>query len=69
MQHVWGEERCIQGFGRKTSGKGSLEKPRRRCGDYIETYLEETVWGLDWIDLAQDRDKWWSVVNTVMNSG
>ena len=33
------------------------------------TYLEETVWGLDWIDLAQDRDKWRAVVNTVMNSG
>ena len=23
--------------------------------------------GLDWIDLAQDRDKWWALVNEVMN--
>jgi hypothetical protein len=23
--------------------------------------------GMDWIDLAQDRDRWWTVVNTVMN--
>jgi hypothetical protein len=23
--------------------------------------------GMDWIDLAQDRDQWWALVNTVMN--
>jgi hypothetical protein len=33
------------------------------------TYLEETGWGLDWIDPAQDRDTWRAAVNTVMNSG
>jgi len=33
------------------------------------TYLEETGWDLDWIDLAQDRDTWRAVVNTVMDSG
>jgi hypothetical protein len=24
-------------------------------------------WGIDWIDLAQDRDRWWALVNAVMN--
>jgi hypothetical protein len=30
--------------------------------------LQEVGWGaMDWIDLAQDRDRWWAVVNMVMN--
>ena len=30
--------------------------------------LQEVGWGImDWIDLAQDRDLWWTLVNTVMN--
>jgi hypothetical protein len=30
--------------------------------------LKKTEWeGMDWIQLAQDRDQWWVVVNTVMN--
>jgi hypothetical protein len=30
--------------------------------------LRETGWGsVDWIQLGQDRDRWWAVVNTVMN--
>ena len=33
------------------------------------TYFEEPVWGLDWIDLAQDREKWRALVSTAMNSG
>ena len=24
-------------------------------------------WGMDWIDLAQDRDRWWAVVDAAMN--
>ena len=29
--------------------------------------LREVIWGMDWIDLAQDRDKWQTIVNAVMN--
>jgi hypothetical protein len=25
------------------------------------------MWGMDWIELAQDRDRWWALVNVVMN--
>jgi hypothetical protein len=36
--------------------------------DNIRKDLEETGWdGMDWIDVAQDRDQWTALVNTVMN--
>jgi hypothetical protein len=49
-------------------GKRPLERPRRRWEDNIIMDLRETGWdGMDWIDLAQDRDQWTALVNTVMN--
>jgi hypothetical protein len=30
-------------------------------------YLQEVGWGMDWIQLAQDRDRWWALVNAAMN--
>jgi hypothetical protein len=45
-----------------------LGRPRRRWVDNIKMYLREVVWGgVDWIDLSQDRKRWWAVVYTVMN--
>jgi hypothetical protein len=36
--------------------------------DRINLYLREIGWaGMDWIDMAQDRDQWRALVNTVMN--
>jgi hypothetical protein len=36
--------------------------------DNVKMDLREIDWsGMDWIDLAQDRDQWWALVNTVMN--
>jgi hypothetical protein len=52
----------------KPEGKRPLGRPRRRWKDNIRMDLREIGWGgMDWIDLAQDRDQWRAVVNTVMN--
>jgi hypothetical protein len=49
-------------------GKTPLGRPRRRWVDNIKMNLGEIGWdGLDWIDLAQDREKWRALVNSVMN--
>jgi hypothetical protein len=43
------------------------ERPRRRWDDNIKIDLREIGWGgMDWIHLAQDRDQWRALVNTVM---
>jgi hypothetical protein len=53
---------------RKLEGKRPLDRPRRRRVDNIRIDLREIGWdGMDWIDLAQDRDQWRALVNTVMN--
>ena len=53
-----GEESCIQGFGGETLGKEPLGVPRRRWEDNIKMYiLEVGCGGMDWIELAQDRDR------------
>jgi hypothetical protein len=52
----------------RPEGKRLLGRPRRRWVDNIKIDLREIEWdGMDWIDLAQDRDKWRSLVNTVTN--
>jgi len=52
----------------KPWGKRPLGRTRRRWDDNIEMDLQEVVCGdMDWIELAQDRDRWWAVVNAVMN--
>jgi hypothetical protein len=52
----------------KLEGRIPLGKPRCRWDDNIKIDLREVGWrGMDWIDLAQDRNRWWAVVNTVMN--
>jgi hypothetical protein len=52
----------------KSEGKNPHGRPRRRWEGNIRTDLGEIEWeGADWIHLAQDRNQWWAVVNTVMN--
>jgi hypothetical protein len=61
-------ERCIQALVGKPEGRRSLRRPRRRWEDNIKMDLREVGWeGADWIDLAQDRDRWRALVYTVMN--
>jgi hypothetical protein len=53
---------------RKPEGKRPLRRPRRRWVDNNKIDLREIVWdGMNWIDLPEERDKWWALVNTVMN--
>jgi hypothetical protein len=52
----------------KPEGKRPLRRPRRRWVDNIKMDLREIGWdGKYWIELAQDRDQWKALVNTVMN--
>jgi hypothetical protein len=52
----------------KPEGKRPLGRPRRRWADDIKMDLREMGWGgMDWIGLAQYRDKWRALVNAVMN--
>jgi hypothetical protein len=53
---------------RKPEGKSPLGRPRRRWVDNIRMALGEVGWGdVDWIDLAQDRNRWRALVNSVLN--
>jgi len=53
-----GEERCLQCFGVILEGKRPLGRPRHRWDNNVEIDLQEAGWwGMDWIVLAQDRDR------------
>jgi hypothetical protein len=52
----------------KPEGRRLLERPRRGWEDNIKMDLREVgLGGVDWIDLAQDRDRWQALVYMVMN--
>ena len=52
----------------KPEGKRPLGRPRRRWQDNIKIDLQEVgCGGMNWIELAQDRDMWQVLVNAVMN--
>jgi len=51
----------------KPEGK-PLGRPRHRWEENIKIALQEMGFGgMDWIELAQDVDRWWALVNVVMN--
>ena len=52
----------------KPEGKRPFGRPRRRWKDNIKMDLQEMgCGGMDWIDLAENRDRWRALVNAVMN--
>jgi hypothetical protein len=52
----------------RPEGRRPLGRTRRRWEDNIKMYLQEVGWGgMDWIDMAQDRDRWRAVVSAAMN--
>jgi hypothetical protein len=53
---------------RKPEGRRPLGRTRRRWEENIKMDLREIEWdGMEWIDLAQDRNQWRALVNTVLN--
>jgi hypothetical protein len=52
----------------QVQGKRPLGRPRRRWEDNIKMEVQEVgCGGMDWIELARDRDRWRALVNAVMN--
>jgi hypothetical protein len=73
MRWAWHVARMGEGRGvhrvlvGKPEGKRPRGRPRRRWEDNIKMDLQEEGGGGDWMELAQDRDRWLALVNTVMN--
>jgi hypothetical protein len=47
--------------------KRQLGRPRHRREDNTKVDIQEVGWGMNWIDLAQGRDRWRTLVYTIMN--
>jgi hypothetical protein len=52
----------------RLEGRRPLGRPRCRWEDNIKMHLQEVGWGMDWIELTKDRDRWRALVNAVMNA-
>ena len=54
---------------RKPEGKRPLRRPMRRWKDNIEMDLQEVGWGMDWIDMVQDRGRLRALVKVILSFG
>jgi len=67
MWHVWVRRAGVYRFlERKLEGRRPLGRPRRRWVDNIRMDLQVGCGYVDWIGLAQDRDRWRTLVSAVM---
>ena len=67
VAHV-GERSTYRVLVGKLGGKRPLGIPKHRWEDNVKMNIKEVVvGGIDWIDLAEDKDRWQSLVNAVMN--
>jgi hypothetical protein len=63
-----GREKCLHSLVGNLERKRPLGRSRCRWEDNTKMDLQEVGWyGMDWIDLAQDRDRWGDLVNLVIN--
>ena len=67
VRSQFGDRNLMHVFPTCPKGKRPLGRPRRRWEDNIKMDLREVGGGGDWMELAQDRDRWRALVNTVMN--
>jgi hypothetical protein len=51
----------------RPEGLTALGRPRPRLGHNIKIDLTEVRWSVDWFYLAKDMERWWAVVNAVLN--
>jgi hypothetical protein len=68
VARMWEKRNACKLLVRKPEGRGPLGRRRRRWVDNIRMNLGEMGWGdVDWIGLAQDRNRWRALVNSVLN--
>jgi hypothetical protein len=68
MEHEWGRRGRRIDYCGKARGKETTRKTKTLVGGYIRMDLGEVGWGdVDWIGLAQDRNRWRALVNSVLN--
>jgi len=66
--HIWERRGIYRVLVQKPEGKRPLGRPRFRWEDNIKMGLQEVGCGsMNWIKLAEDRDRWRALVNAVMN--
>jgi len=68
VEHIGDSRSIFRVLVGKPEGKRPLGKPRRRWEDNKKMDFQEVGYsGMDWIELAQDRERWRALVNVIMN--
>jgi hypothetical protein len=68
VARMWAKRNAYRLLVGKPEGRRPIGRPRHRWFDNIRMNLVEVGWGdVDWIGLAQDRDRWRALVNSMLN--